>query len=162
MENKPKSIEFYKQFLPKHDKMIEILHFNDVYNLEEQTTNSGQIKSMARFATAFEQYRSIEKLTLFSGDLFYPSNLSTFYDGEQMVFPFNSLSVDISCLGNHEFDQGIAHAKKLIAQTNCPWIISNLVDLENRPIADVPPFHVLEHNNTKIGFLGFAEEAWLD
>ena len=25
---------WYKAFLPKHDKMLELLHFNDVYNIE--------------------------------------------------------------------------------------------------------------------------------
>ena len=30
-----KGIEWYKEFLPKHTKSLEIIHFNDVYNIEE-------------------------------------------------------------------------------------------------------------------------------
>ncbi len=45
-----------------------------------------------------------------------------------MVFPFEQLNVDISCLGNHELDFGIQKAKELIAKTSCPWIITNLLD----------------------------------
>lgn len=81
-----------------------------------------------------------------------------------MIKPFNSLNVDISCVGNHELDMGIEHGKKLIAETNCPWILTNLVEKDKgrKPLCGVEPFHVLEHSGFKIGFLGFAEEAWLD
>jgi len=111
---------------PKFERKLEIIHFNDVYNIEgaENGTKAGA----ARFVKAFDQYGSKDKLVLFSGDLLFPSNLSTFYEGEQMIAPFNRLNVDISCLGNHELDRGIEYAAKLIGQTNCPWILSNLLE----------------------------------
>ena len=150
--------------MPKHNKLLEIIHFNDVYNIEE-TEDSGPIKAgAARFVTALDQYNSKDKLVIFSGDVFSPSNLSTFYEGEQMVLPFNRMNVDISCLGNHELDFGIEKAEALIKKTNCPWILSNLVetDKNDRPMAGVLKNKVLEIQNFKIGFLGFAEEAWID
>ena len=118
----------------------------------------------ARFVEAFKQYRSKEKLVLFSGDLFFPSNLSTFYAGAQIIEPFNRLNVDVSCLGNHELDMGIPKAQELIAQTNCPWILSNFIekDKEMKPIAGLEPTHIVEHSGLKIGFAGLAEEAWKD
>jgi hypothetical protein len=36
----------------------------------------------ASFITAFDQYNSKNKLVIFSGDIFFPSYLSTFYEGE--------------------------------------------------------------------------------
>lgn len=77
-----------------------------------------------------------------------------------MVFPFEQFDVNISCLGNHELDMGIDHAKTLIAQTSCPWIMSNLFekDKDMQPLAGVQPYHVMEHGGFKIGFMGFAEE----
>ena len=51
LKNLSNKIEFYKEFLPKHNKKLEILHFNDVYNIEER--KSGHIKAgAARFVTA--------------------------------------------------------------------------------------------------------------
>lgn len=90
--------------------------------------------------------------------------MSTRFEGEQMIYPFENFNVDISCLGNHELDMGIDHAEVLINQTSCPWIISNLFekDKNNRPIANLKPWHVLEHQGFKIGFAGFAEKQWLD
>jgi len=72
------------------------------------------------------------------------------------------MSVDISCLGNHELDRGYETAKKLIDKTNCPWIISNLVDkTTKKPVLGLAPYHMSEFNDFKIGFIGFAEESWL-
>ena len=77
--------------------------------------------------TALDEYDSKHKLVVFSGDLFFPSNLSTYYEGAQIIEPFNRMNVDISCIGNHEFDHGEEIAKKLINKTNSPWILSNLI-----------------------------------
>jgi len=80
-----------------------------------------------------------------------------------MVAPFNRLNVDICCLGNHEVDKGMKRAKELIDKTNCPWIISNLLEKsDGRPIASLEPYHILENQGFKIGFCGFADAAWTD
>ena len=81
-----------------------------------------------------------------------------------MIDPFNKLNVDISCLGNHELDNGFEHAEKLVKKTNCPWILSNLEDKSkgNKPLAGVLPHLCLEHQGFKIGFGGFADESWTD
>ena len=67
---------------------IEILHFNDVYDIEERSQQMKEndqtvniTPGAARFVTAMEQHGSGHKLVLFSGDLFAPSNLSTFFKG---------------------------------------------------------------------------------
>ena len=45
-------------------------------------------------------------LTLFSGDLFSPSLMSSIFKGSQMVDVFNQLGLDYAVFGNHEFDFG--------------------------------------------------------
>ena len=54
------------------------MHFNDVYNIEEKSGDGNKPDRIragaARFVSAFDQYNSKEKLVLFSGDLFFPSN----------------------------------------------------------------------------------------
>ena len=63
-------------------KFLKILHFNDVYDIEENKSKPGateedertQIKAGAsRFLTAWKQHDMRNKLCLFSGDLFSPS-----------------------------------------------------------------------------------------
>ena len=81
-----------------------------------------------------------------------------------MIYPFEKFNVDISCLGNHEVDHGIKHAVDLINHTSCPWMLSNLFEIENdmKPLCNLNPYHIMEHQGFKIGFLGFAEKQWLD
>jgi 5'-nucleotidase len=88
-------VEWYKDFLPEHEKAINILHFNDVYNIEGKMANKTDVDDdweilggVGRFKTAFDCYGSKDKLVVFSGDLFFPSLLSTHFEGEQMLYPF--------------------------------------------------------------------------
>lgn len=57
---------------------LEIIHFNDVYNIDERVlgpepSDRDVIAGAARFARALHIYNSKEKLVVFSGDLFFPS-----------------------------------------------------------------------------------------
>jgi 2',3'-cyclic-nucleotide 2'-phosphodiesterase (5'-nucleotidase family) len=100
---------------------------------------------VARFINAMKVYRAKYKLVAFSGDLFFPSRMSTMFDGEQMVIPFNLMNPDVSCLGNHELDQGYETAKGLIDKTICPWLMTNLIDKSTgKPIMDLKPYHIIE------------------
>ena len=59
-----------------------MLHFNDVYNIEERATGDAKQKidanqvvaGASRFVYAFDRLNSRRKLVLFSGDLFSPSH----------------------------------------------------------------------------------------
>lgn len=61
---------------------LEMLHFNDVYNIEERATSDAMQKidanqvvaGASRFVYAFDRLDSGRKLVLFSGDLFSPSH----------------------------------------------------------------------------------------
>ena len=51
--------------------VLTILHFNDVYNIEEKTNEP--VGGIARFKTALDSFANLNPLILFSGDLFEPS-----------------------------------------------------------------------------------------
>ena len=64
---------------------LQILHFNDVYNIEERKAikdGSPISAGASRFVTEFKNRGMNEKLVVFSGDLFSPSALSTHLKGE--------------------------------------------------------------------------------
>lgn len=105
---------------------IRILHFNDVYDLQE--ADHEPIGGVARFKTAIEQFRTPNTLVLFSGDAFSPSLLSNIHQGQQMIQPLNALGIDVACLGNHDFDFPLEHVIELKKQTNFPWLLSNVYD----------------------------------
>ena len=53
------------------EKMLTILHFNDVYNIE--STAQEPVGGAARFCTALKSFSHMKPLVLFSGDIFAPS-----------------------------------------------------------------------------------------
>ncbi len=56
-----------------HEKRLRILHFNDVYNIEESKTEPKA--GASRFLTAIKMFQIEEPcLVLFSGDAFSPSS----------------------------------------------------------------------------------------
>ena len=106
----------------KEYKKLRIMHFNDVYNIQENPKKAYKGGS-ARFVTAMRHYQEkaraegIECITAFSGDLLGPSLISTMFEGEQMVQSFNSCNVDVACIGNHDLDFGIHQMDKVLKQT---------------------------------------------
>lgn len=146
-------------------QIIKILHFNDVYNIEERVNKAhGDLPDLcpgaARFVTAIESRGSEQKLVLFSGDLFAPSNLGAHFKGEQMLEIFKRLNVAVSCLGNHDTDYGLAKMSELIEKTKGVWLMANLY-LDGKIIGNLPRSHTILHNGHKLGFFGLCEPDWI-
>ena len=53
---------------------ITIVHFNDVYNIEQRPNGKEPIGGAARFKAEIDSLRHLEPLILFSGDALNPSN----------------------------------------------------------------------------------------
>ncbi|CAG8798940.1 24427_t:CDS:2, partial [Gigaspora rosea] len=111
---------------------LQILHFNDVYHLAPQKREP--VGGAARFATVIKEFRErygVESsCVFFSGDAFNPSVESSVSKGAHMVPAMNAFGIDAACLGNHDFDFGVPTLKGLVAMSNFPWLLSNVVDSE--------------------------------
>lgn len=80
-----------------------------------------------------------------------------------MVPVLNELGIDMSCLGNHDFDFGLDNLQRLLSQTNFPWLLSNVVDSSTgKPPAGSERFRILERQGIKVGFVGLVEKEWLE
>ncbi|EGR28575.1 ser thr protein phosphatase family protein, putative [Ichthyophthirius multifiliis] len=149
-------------------KKINILHFNDAYEIgsQESENPTATVGGVSRFKTIcknFKEQNPQNSLILFSGDLFSPSTMSLLYQGQQMLYPINSLNIDAACVGNHDFDYKIDHVIKLTSNCNFPWLCSNIFDASTgKNVADFLPYYTKELNGIKVGFIGLAEEEWLD
>ncbi|XP_075168500.1 snake venom 5'-nucleotidase isoform X3 [Haematobia irritans] len=143
-------------------KPLTILHYNDVYNVDV-TTEVEPIGGAARFCTAIRTFEGDNPLILFSGDVFSPSMLSTFTQGEQMVPVLNAIGTHCAVFGNHDFDHGLDVLVELIKKTNFPWLMSNVVDNETgRPLGGGKISHYIFHNQISIGLIGLVEKEWLE
>eukprot|EP00127_Corallochytrium_limacisporum_P006869 Clim_evm84s236 gene=Clim_evmTU84s236 len=143
------------------DRPLTILHFNDVYNITENTKDP--CGGAARFVTVLRELQEYRPLTLFSGDAFNPSIMSTVYKGKQMSECLNFMGISCACIGNHDLDHGIDVLVDRIAETNFPWLCSNCMMKETgRPLADCGVYHITEHEGIRIGILGLIEKDWID
>lgn len=140
---------------------ITVLHFNDVYNIEERTEEP--VGGAARMKTALKQYTDRNPLILFSGDALAPSILSTFTKGEQMIPVLNKFGTHCAVYGNHDFDFGIDTLLETVSKMDFPWLMSNVTDNETgRPLADGKITHIFDWWGRKIGLIGLVECEWLD
>ncbi|PPS96817.1 5'-Nucleotidase/apyrase [Cryptosporidium hominis] len=149
--------DYDSPFGPEDD--ICILHFNDVYNIEEDVNSTGGV---ARFVEALKSFRSLNPLLLFSGDVFNPSIMSVTTKGRHMVPFLNMMRVHTACFGNHDFDFGVDHLEYLAGSCNFQWILSNVYDAyTGEPLANARTYRLFEWQGRRIGIMGLVEKDWL-
>ncbi len=125
-------------------------------------------------------------LTLFSGDVFSPSVESSVTRGEHMVPIMNHMQISASVCGNHDYDFGYPHFRRLAGKTNFPWVFSNVADVSSAPegteegalASETPqefdqqpqgtlPFWTTDvqgqdsEEKVKIGVIGLIEKDWI-
>ncbi|KAJ1643275.1 hypothetical protein LPJ64_004934 [Coemansia asiatica] len=147
-------------------KLLRILHFNDVYHVA--SSEREPVGGAARFASIIHMLQQdtskAPALTLFSGDAYFPSLESSISRGEHMLPVLNTLNIDASTFGNHEFDQGIDRLEDLIKRNNFSWIVTNLTDKKTGgPAAQNSIKYLVKCvDGLRIGIIGIIEKEWLD
>lgn len=60
-------------------------------------------------------------------------------------------------------DHGLEVLSQWVAQTDFPWLMSNVLDNETgRPLGEGRITHVVHWDGRRIGLLGLVEKEWLD
>jgi 5'-nucleotidase len=115
-------------------------------------------------------------LTVAAGDLIggSPAFSGLFHD-EPSVESLNVMGLDVSSVGNHEFDEGVAELLRMqnggchlvdscyfsgdpYAGADFQWLAANTVS-ETTGETPLPPYWVEEFDGVKIGFIGMTLEA---
>ena len=138
-----------------NNKKFNIIHFNDVYSIEENDRDPKG--GAARFVFLIEKLKNstdIPTLVLFSGDAISPSNVSMIVKGKQMIEILNACHLTCACLGNHDFDFGLEEIVKHIGNSNFPWLLSNVFEREtNRTLGHVPEKHIVQLDGIKVSII---------
>lgn len=143
------------------EKKLRIIHFNDVYNIEEGKEEP--LGGAARFYTALNEIKEEgPALVLFSGDALSPSTMSVFSKGQQMIDCLNQFGIHAAAIGNHEFDMGLDELESLIEKSNFPWLLSNVFDADTeKPLLNVQTKCIVEIDGIKVGLYGLGEKEWV-
>jgi 5'-nucleotidase len=160
---------------------VQLLGFNDYHGhvlsdaadqVDGQDAGGGEY-----LAAKLRQLRQGKKysLTVAAGDLIGGSPaFSGLFRDEPSVESLNAMGLDVSGVGNHEFDEGVAELMRMqyggchpedgcffpdapYAGADFPWLAANVVnEFGETPL---PPFWIKKVNSEKIAFIGMTLEA---
>src|SRR6266481_1133565 len=133
-------------------KPLTILHSNDLHaHLLPDDHDQG---GFARLATAVrrEKANCAACLYLNAGDLVQGTPVSTLFHGLPIYEIANRLGIDVSTLGNHEFDYGYAMIPKFLQAARFPLVSANVVDGNGRLITK--PYIIKTVGGLRVGVIG--------
>jgi len=141
-------------------KVLTLLHFNDVYNIEPGTRDP--CGGAARFAWKVKSMAKEKPMVIFSGDAYNPALMSTMTKGKQLVPILNALGVQASCVGNHDMDYGVENMVTLNKQCKFPWLMANVLDKKTgEPLGEAGKSVMIKWQGRKVGIVGLVEEEWI-
>ncbi len=139
------------------EKEIVVLSFNDFHG---SLAPSGKNVGAAKLADALksEKARNPEGTIIVSaGDNYQGSAMSNLLYGEPVSAVFKEIGVELSAVGNHEFDWGIDRITKWAEDGNLTFVCANIYDKRtNEPVAWAEPYVILEKAGVMVGFIGLA------
>ncbi|MFB7248204.1 bifunctional metallophosphatase/5'-nucleotidase [Streptomyces populi] len=171
---------------------VQLLSFNDLHgNLEPPTGSSGRVTELQAdgttktvdaggveyLATHLRDARKGNKysITAAAGDMVGASPLiSGLFHDEPTIEALNGLDLDVTSVGNHEFDEGAKELARLqkggchptdgcydgkkFKGADFPYLAANVTDEKTgRPI--LKPYWVWKKNGVKVGFIGVTLEG---
>ncbi|MFE7275340.1 bifunctional metallophosphatase/5'-nucleotidase [Streptomyces sp. NPDC057623] len=170
---------------------VQLLSFNDLHgNLEPPAGSSGRVTELQPdgttktvdaggveyLATHLRQAREGEKysITAAGGDMVGASPLiSGLFHDEPTIEALNKLDLDVTSVGNHEFDEGArelarlqnggchptagCYTDKKFKGADFPYLAANALDEKTgKPI--LKPYWVWKKKDVKVGFIGVTLE----
>ncbi|MEU9120187.1 bifunctional metallophosphatase/5'-nucleotidase [Streptomyces sp. NPDC048506] len=175
---------------------VQLLSFNDFHgNLEPPQGSSGTVEELQPDGTKktvpaggveylAQSLRTARKghpysITAAAGDLVGASPLlSGLFHDEPTIEAMNKLGLDVTSVGNHEFDEGRAELTRLqkggchpkdgcyedgkkFRGADFPYLTANVTDEKTgKPL--LKPYSVWQHKGVKIGFIGVTLEGTPD
>ncbi len=161
---------------------VQLLAFNDYHGHLEATTPGTALDmpagGAAYLATHLKQLSqgAQHTLTVAAGDLIGGSPfLSGLFHDEPSVESLNAMGLDVSSVGNHEFDEGVTELLRMqnggchpvdgcyfpnepYEGADFPWLAANVVNDETGDTV-LPPYWITTVENVKVGFIGMTLEA---
>jgi 5'-nucleotidase len=139
----------------ENEVRVTILHLNDSYQFTP--VDGGERGGLARVMTLRKEALRENPNTLMTlgGDTLSPSVETRTYRGKQMIDAWNTVGLDYSVLGNHEFDIKTEELLERMKESNFSWLGANVIDTRSgKLLGDMPPFIIREIGGVKIGFIG--------
>lgn len=133
---------------------INLVTVNDFHGRIEQ---SGTAAGIARLATAVNSFRAENPNTVFAaaGDMIGASTFTSFIQNDvPTIETLNAAGLDVSAVGNHEFDQGFADlTDRVMPLAEWEYLGANVYDKGTTNPA-LPEYWLQKFQGVTIGFVG--------
>lgn len=140
------------------DIAIDVLSINDFHGRIEA---NGTVAGAAVLAGAVDSYRAANPNTLFvsAGDNIGASTFtSKVQDDQPTLDVLNEMGLDVSTLGNHEFDKGRSDVDGRVSdESDFPYVNANLFDTATGERA-YDPYFLAEQEGVSVAFIGAMTE----
>ncbi|WP_051986331.1 5'-nucleotidase C-terminal domain-containing protein [Clostridium amazonitimonense] len=137
-------------------KSIQILSFNDFHgSVEESGKNIGAAKLAAEIRRL--KGENPNTIVVSGGDLYQGSAISNLKKGEPVTEFLKSVGMEVSAVGNHEFDWGYKLIPGWAKDGNFDFLATNIYNKSTgNPVEWAKPYKVIERDGKKIAFIGIA------
>ena len=144
-------------FIFAAQKEIVVLSINDFHGA---LAPAGKNVGAAKLADALkvEKAKNPEGTIIVSaGDNYQGSAMSNLLYGEPVSAVFKEIGIELSAVGNHEFDWGIDNITKWAEDGGLTFVCANIYDKRtNEPVGWAKPYVILDKAGVKVGFVGLA------
>lgn len=144
-------------FIFAAQKEVVVLSINDFHGA---LAPAGKNVGAAKLADALkvEKAKNSEGTIIVSaGDSYQGSAMSNLLYGEPVSAVFKEIGIELSAVGNHEFDWGIDRITKWAEDGGLTFVCANIYDKQtNEPVEWAKPYVILDKAGVKVGFVGLA------
>lgn len=143
---------------------LTILHMNDTHSHIEpersgEFSGYGGVIEQASYIDSVRLADGVSNvLLLHAGDFSQGSSYFTEMGGDIEIDVLNAMAFDVVCLGNHEFDNGMAELARRMRNLDVPVVCANY-DFTGSPLEGlIKPFVTVEKAGRKIGVIGLLTD----
>lgn len=144
-------------FIFAAQKEVVVLSINDFHG---SLAPGGKNVGAAKLADALkvEKAKNPEGTIIVSaGDNYQGSAMSNLLYGEPVSAVFKEIGVELSAVGNHEFDWGIDRISTWVEDGGLTFVCANIYDKRtSQPVGWAEPYVILDKTGIKVGFIGLA------
>lgn len=143
-----------------NEKSIQIISINDFHgSLAEEAYEGGKNLGMSKLVAAVKKYKELNPNTIVvsAGDNYQGSAMSNLTYGAPVSAMFKEMNVEVSAVGNHEFDWGIERIKEWEKDGDFKFLAANIVEKKSgEPVSWADPYYITEVSGVKIAFVGIT------
>lgn len=148
-----------------YSQQLTIIHFNDTHSHIDpirsgKHTGKGGVVEQALYIDGVRQAEGAKNvLLLHAGDFSQGTSYFTELHGNIEIDVLNACKFDATCLGNHEFDNGIEELTRRLNNLKVPVVCANYDFSGTSLEKHINPYVIVKKAGLKIGIIGLLTDV---